>query len=150
MSHEGPSSSQTLRASSLGTPEAVFQLGLLCSQMLQARGEVQLHINQQGEVELIPIGECELDILPEQAALQALVAMNYTDNQLLSYLQGREQRLYRRRSQKLGLISDEAGPVVLPSAQARLQEGLVQASFERVPVPANSTKSTPGHQTEGK
>ena len=140
------SSTRVLRAPSLGTPEAVFALGLLCSQALQQRGEVHLHLNSQGIVEVIPLGELELDILPEQVALQALIAQQYTDNQLESYLQGREARLQRRKDQKVGLIADEA-----PSPGLGGQVSLVPgASSDRIPVPANGTNRSHGHQTEDK
>ena len=76
----------------LPTPEAVLTLGAVVVRALQERGVVTLFVNLGGVVELCPPHEVELDGLPEEEAIQVLVARGYADKLLVAYLKGREAR----------------------------------------------------------
>lgn len=76
----------------LSTPQAVLTLGALVVRELQQHGRITLFINAAGLVEICPMGELELDGLPEDSAIQMLVAKGYTDSELVTYLKAREAR----------------------------------------------------------
>jgi len=80
----------------LPTPEALLTLGALVVRGLQEKGVITLFINLHDVVELCPPGEIEMDGLPENAAITALLEKGYTDKQLVGYLKGREAREARR------------------------------------------------------
>lgn len=67
-------------------------LGAIVVRELQAHGRVTLFLNRDGVVELAPPGEIELDALPEDIAIQMLVAKGYSDELLITYLKAREAR----------------------------------------------------------
>jgi hypothetical protein len=76
----------------LASVPAISTLGLLATKMLATHNIVTLMIDKDGFVQLVPQGELELDSLPEPTALSTLIATGYTDEQLTSYLQQRNQR----------------------------------------------------------
>jgi hypothetical protein len=76
----------------LPTPEAVLTLGAIVVRALQEKGVVTLFVNLGGIVELCPPHEVELDGLPEEEAIQALVSRGYADELVITYLKGREAR----------------------------------------------------------
>ena len=76
----------------LPTPDAVLTLGALAVRTLQEQGIITLFVNREGVIELCPRGEVELDGLPEDQAITALVDRGYTDEKVIAYLKGREAR----------------------------------------------------------
>ena len=83
------------------TNAAVAAIGLVAAKALQAHGVVTLQVGDSGYIELVPVGELELDRLSEQEALQELISRNYADSQLADYLRQRAHRAawkqYRRQ-----------------------------------------------------
>lgn len=76
----------------LQTAEAVLGVGLVVIKELQERGIVTVFINAVGDIEICLPGECALDTLSEEEALSALLDNNYSDEQLMAYLNGRNTR----------------------------------------------------------
>lgn len=76
----------------LQTAEAVLGVGLVVVKELQERGIVTVFVNTGGEVEICLPGEYALDALPEDEALTTLLENNYSDEQLMAYLKGRNAR----------------------------------------------------------
>lgn len=71
---------------------AIAVIGYLAATGLKADGVVTLQVGDSGNIELVPVGELELDQLPEQEALQELIGRNYADAQLADYLRQRAHR----------------------------------------------------------
>lgn len=67
-------------------------MGLVVVKELHERGMATIFINSDGEVELCPPREIELDGLVQEDALGILLDRGYTDDQLLAYLKGRKAR----------------------------------------------------------
>lgn len=59
---------------------------------LQEHGRVSLYINRDDQVEIIPPGELELDSIPEEEAINMLVERGSSEDDIVSYLKGREDR----------------------------------------------------------
>lgn len=76
----------------LQTAEAVLGVGLVVVKELQERGIVTVFVNSDGDVEICPPGEHALDALPEEEALATLLDGNYSDEQLMAYIKGRNSR----------------------------------------------------------
>jgi hypothetical protein len=76
----------------LQTAEAVLGLGLVVVKELQERGIATVFLNQEGDVEMCLPGEYPLDALPEDEALDTLLAAGYSDEQLEAYIKGRSAR----------------------------------------------------------
>jgi hypothetical protein len=78
-----------LAASSEGT----VLLGALALKQLLVRGQCTFFINKQGVIELANPVELALDAHPESYAIHVLSQEHqYTDDQLVAYLRGREAR----------------------------------------------------------
>lgn len=74
--------------------ESIMLLGALLVKQLQIRGACTFFVNLQGVIELSNPTELALDSHPEDQAILLLVRDHqYTDEQLVSYLRGREARL---------------------------------------------------------
>ena len=91
------SSSKPLTADQLSGTPAITTLGLLASRLLQQHGQVTFQLLATSAVVVVPVGELELDSLPEPEALQRLVQEGYTDQQLAAFLEARDVRLSRNR-----------------------------------------------------
>lgn len=85
--------SQPLTRATLLTKPAVAVLGQLAAQQLFEFGHACFWINNEGQVELVPLLELQLDTTTEPEALQTLIQAGYGDEQLRSYLQRRDARL---------------------------------------------------------
>jgi hypothetical protein len=98
MSDESSSFQNTrpLTVDRIATTEGASVLGVVCARLLSQHQQAHLFINQDGVVEVIPVEEVGLDLLSEQEALERLVALDYTDLQLESYLKARECRARRK------------------------------------------------------
>lgn len=77
----------------LQTAEAVLGVGLVVVKELQDRGVAILFLNSNGNVEICPPEEYALDTLSQEEALVSLLEKNYSDEQLMAYLNGRNSRL---------------------------------------------------------
>lgn len=84
--------SEQLTKNNLQTAEAVLSLGLIVVRQLQERGIATVFINAEGQVEICPFGEMELDGIAQEDALEILVERGYQDEQLFAYLRGRKAR----------------------------------------------------------
>ena len=73
-------------------PESVQALGTIARARLWEDGAVILFLNRSMQVECVPLSEVRLDASPEEDAIRALQARNYDDEQLVSYLKGRDAR----------------------------------------------------------
>lgn len=89
----------SIHFSALQATSSISALGLVAARMLQEHHQVTLMVSTDGFVEVVPLGELELDNWSEDDALTALVGRGYTDNQLADYLR---QRSIRRPSTFLG------------------------------------------------
>lgn len=76
----------------LQTAEAVLSVGLVVVKELQERGIVTVFVNSDGDIEVCPPGEHALDAIPEDEALTTLLEGNYSDEQLMAYMKGRNAR----------------------------------------------------------
>lgn len=94
-----PSKPGSIHFSALQATSSISALGLVVARMLQEHHQVTLMVSTDGFVEVVPLGELELDNWSEDDALTALVGRGYTDNQLADYLR---QRAVRRPSTFLG------------------------------------------------
>lgn len=79
----------------LSTVPAISALGLVAARVLQQHGIVTLMVSTGGVIEVVPIGELELDRMIEPDALGYLLAHDYTDDQLADYLRQRDIRKAR-------------------------------------------------------
>ncbi len=82
---------------SLGSDQAIIVLGHMACIALRSYGQVTFFINAHGNVEVAPVREVGLDALPEEQALEVLIAAGYNDQKLAVYLQGRDARRTFRR-----------------------------------------------------
>lgn len=83
---------EKLSQDKLQTAEAVLSLGLVVIKELQERRIATVFLNDDGEVELCPLGEYLHDALSEGDALVSLLDDGYSDEQLTAYLKGRKAR----------------------------------------------------------
>ncbi len=81
-----------LTKDTLNSADAVLGLGLIAAKALLEKGTVSFFLNKEGQVEVCPVGELELDGLEQEDALAVLLDRGYSDEQLMAYLQGREAR----------------------------------------------------------
>lgn len=81
-----------LTRANLFHPEAVKAMGQLSAISLFEHGSCCFWLNSDGQVEIIPVIEFQVDLLPEDHAIQFLVQARYTDDQLQAYLKGRDAR----------------------------------------------------------
>lgn len=88
----GFDASGRLNKDNLQTAEAVLGLGLIVVRQLSDKGIATVFLNLEGQVEICPHGELELDGLDQDDALSVLVQRGYNDEQLLAYLKGRKAR----------------------------------------------------------
>lgn len=79
----------------LQTAEAVLGVGLVVVKELQERGAAILFLNNNN-VEVCPLEEYALDFMSQEEALNSLLEQNYSDEQLMAYLDGRKSRLRLR------------------------------------------------------
>lgn len=84
--------SKKLSREGLSTAEAVLSLGLVVAKELLEHGIATVFLNSDGEVEVCPPGEYPLDALPQEEALATLLDGNYSDEQMIAYLKGRNAR----------------------------------------------------------
>ena len=73
-------------------PPAVKALGQLAALGLFEHGYCCFWMNPESQVELVPIQELQVDLLPEDQAIQYLIQASYDDDKLKSYLKGRDAR----------------------------------------------------------
>jgi hypothetical protein len=71
----------------------LLTLGALTIKGLQALNGLCFFISASQEILVAPIFEVQLDLLPEEQALEVLLARDYDDAKLKLYLQGRDARL---------------------------------------------------------
>lgn len=88
----GNDSSEQLTRDNLQTAEAVLGLGLIVVRELHQKGVATVFINEDGQVEICPYGEVELDGVSQDDALGVLLDRGYNDEQLFAYLKGRKAR----------------------------------------------------------
>jgi spore germination protein GerM len=88
----GSDTSEQLTKDKLQTAEAVLSLGLIVVRELYDKGIATVFINTEGQVEICPNGEVELDGLTQEDALSVLLDRGYDDVQLLAYIKGRKAR----------------------------------------------------------
>ncbi len=84
---------QPLHVSDLESTPAITTLGLICASMLRNNQLPALMLNRGGYVEIFPPEELALDQLPTDEVLQLLLARGYTDQQMLKYLNQRDDRI---------------------------------------------------------
>ncbi len=87
--------SEPLTLKSLQEPKGLAAVGLVASAELRSKGVCTLFVNREGFIELLPAGELELDLMPEQESLQVLLRRGYSDDMLQAFLQGRDTRRER-------------------------------------------------------
>lgn len=83
---------ELLTMEKLASAPSVLTLGALVVNTLQEHRVVTLYVNRDGVVQLCPPGEIQLDGLPENEAIQILSSSGYSDEQLIAYLKGRDDR----------------------------------------------------------
>ncbi len=76
--------------------EALWTLGTLAVRQLQDHGVVTIFVGAEGEILVALPGELELDGTPEAIAIEALLERGYDEDQLISYLKGRDIRKERK------------------------------------------------------
>lgn len=81
-----------LRRDTLNDPRALAALGMVAARALRNSGICSLFINEKGEVEVILPGELECDGLSEDEAIRVLTQRGHNEEQLISYLRGRDVR----------------------------------------------------------
>lgn len=77
----------------LQSSASISVIGLIAARMLKQHQQVTLMVSTDGMIEVVPVGELELDSLDEEIALQNLLQRSYTDQQLADYLRQRAIRL---------------------------------------------------------
>lgn len=85
-------SEEKLTRENLQTAEAILSLGLVVVKELSSSGITVVFINENGEVERCTAFEMYLDLTSQDKALEALIEVGYSDEQLLVYLKGRKAR----------------------------------------------------------
>lgn len=73
------------------------------SRKLQDHGVVALFIDADNDIQIALPGELELDGVPEEEAISALLSKGYDDTQLVAYLKGRDARKAYKRKLEDGL-----------------------------------------------
>ncbi len=81
-----------LTKNNLQTADAVLGLGITVVKELLEKGIACLFLNEEGQVEVCPSGEIELDGLDQEDALAVLLDRGYTDELLMAYMKGRKAR----------------------------------------------------------
>jgi hypothetical protein len=87
-----PIASEELSKKHIATTVGITAIGTIAARELLTRGSCVLFINSRGSVELVPYHEITLDALSDDQAIQKLLSLGYTDQQLLTYLGGRDTR----------------------------------------------------------
>lgn len=95
-----PIAPNVIKLEQLSTTGAISAIGLIAARMLQQHGIVTLMVGTDGNIEVVPAGELELDSLTEHEALLMLVDQSYTDTQMTDYLRQRQLRDSRRKAQE--------------------------------------------------
>ena len=85
---------QLLTRALLTSPASTEALGTIARARLWEDGAVIFFLNRADQVETAPLREVQLDGLPEERAVQALLAKGYDDDALVSYLRARDARLH--------------------------------------------------------
>ncbi len=74
-------------------PESTILLGALVIRQLRARGQCSFFVNREGVIEIANPVELALDSQEEATAILHLAREHkYTDEQLIAYMRGREDR----------------------------------------------------------
>lgn len=97
--HQGDDQPRRVEYYQLNSTAAMSAIGLVAARMLLEHRIVTLMIGKDLTVEVVPAGELELDSLPEESALQALISRGYTDQQMSDYLQQRQMRYLSKVAQ---------------------------------------------------
>lgn len=90
---DNPPSKPVIHYDQLSSTAVMSALGLIAAQALHHRKQITLMVSTGGIIEIVPVGELELDLLDESSALQELLKRDYTDQQMADYLRQREIRL---------------------------------------------------------
>ena len=81
-----------MKKESLKEAGNILAIGALAARTLFDEGQVTLFIGLNGEVELAKKGEVELDSMEELKSINTLKERNYSDEDLILYLKGRDAR----------------------------------------------------------
>ena len=90
-----PNEDKQLHKTELATDGAVASLGVLAIAHLVKYGVVSFFFDAEGYVTIAGQGEVTLDALPEEMALQELMARGYNNEALVEYLKSRDARMGR-------------------------------------------------------
>lgn len=85
---------ERIQHSALLQVASISAIGLVAATALHKDGICVLQLGEDGFLEFAPAQELPLDDLPEPDALLKLVSMDYSDQQMASYLKQRERRNY--------------------------------------------------------
>jgi hypothetical protein len=85
-------SMHTLTKGDLATEAALIALGSLAAPALDKHGIVTFYLDAEGDIIFLPPEEYRCDLMNEDEAIQSLLSLGYTDDQLVEYLKGRELR----------------------------------------------------------
>lgn len=77
----------------LATSTAPAVLGLVAVRQLLEHGQVCLYLDDEGCVAVAAPGEIGLDSLPEPMAINTLLEQGWTEDEVATYLKGRDARL---------------------------------------------------------
>lgn len=84
-----------LHKQDLGSTRTAAVLGTLVVSQLSTKGTAFFYLDENDYIAFAPAEEFLLDAVPEPMAIQTLLDRGYDDNQLKTYLQGRDARLSR-------------------------------------------------------
>lgn len=95
MADEEDTNTRKLHREDLANSGAPSALGLIVARQLLEYGESTVYLDEDGFVAVAAPGEVGLDALPEEMAINQLVGQGWTDEEVASYLRGRDARLKR-------------------------------------------------------
>jgi hypothetical protein len=87
-----PREPEPLTRAGLMTAAGVDLLGKIAAGRLFETGSACLLLNQNGQVELVPLLELQLDAVTESEALKTLIQASYSESQLRDFLVARDRR----------------------------------------------------------
>lgn len=87
---------EPLTRDNLTSEQGLYSLGLVAARHLLERGICALFLDANGQVEIAGPGEFGLDALPEEQAIQELAAMKVSDDDIATYLKGRDARIQHK------------------------------------------------------
>ena len=77
----------------LATSAAPAILGLIVTRHLLEFGQASVYLDDEGYVAVAAPGEISLDSLPETMAINTLADQGWSDDEVATYLKGRDARL---------------------------------------------------------